>query len=284
MFAICDIADNIGVKCCLDVYWKFKVVAFTVNNVYQLKNASDVFNNLEFIHTNKNVHIYLVEKADKGVDENVSEGVSKAEEVGENENDTTDKKIDETIEHDVISNVEETNEIVGEELSESEAVGELENDTVEKDANEAAHGAETEKYTNEATVEKDAIPTDTTDVAIEKDNDTIEEDTNEAAHDVATTNDAHDATTSDVNDIYDAVRGEGVFEPRCEADWVEVEHIVEEDIYSNEVGGGNTVAGDAKPEMVEEGESEMNEEEEHEEDANSGFVDIDGDVGEDEVA
>ncbi|KAK8567066.1 hypothetical protein V6N13_110144 [Hibiscus sabdariffa] len=42
-----------------------------------------------------------------------------------------------------------------------------------------------------------------------------------------------------------------------------------------------TVASVAKPEMIGEGESEMNEEEE---DVDSGFVDSDGDVGENEVA
>ncbi|KAK9002829.1 hypothetical protein V6N11_060409 [Hibiscus sabdariffa] len=117
------------------------------------------------------------------------------------------------------------------------------NDIVEKDANEAEHDA------HDATQEKDAN---------EEANDTVEKDANEVAHDAALETNPNEAAV--------------------EKGWVEVEDVVEEYAYSNEVGGGNTVAGDTEPEMVEERESEMNEDKE---DVDSGFVD--SDVGEDEV-
>ncbi|KAK8636701.1 hypothetical protein V6N13_124440 [Hibiscus sabdariffa] len=83
------------------------------------------------------------------------------------------------------------------------------------------------------------------------------------------------------NDVVNEVRGERFSEPRWETNWVKVEDVVEEDAYSNEVGRGNTFAGDVELGMVEEGENEMNNEEE---DVDLGIVHSDGDVVEDEVA
>ncbi|KAK8495972.1 hypothetical protein V6N12_062051 [Hibiscus sabdariffa] len=178
-------------------------------------------------------------------------------EVGEHENDALDKEVDQTVEHNAASNVEETYETIVEELYESKVVEEPQNDTIEKDTNEVEHDETPEKDANE-------FARDTT----------LEKDTNEAEHDVASEKDANEVA-------HDAAPEKGANEAAVEKDWVEVEDVVEEDAYSNEVGGGNKTADDTKPKMVEEGESEMNEEEE---DADSGFFVSDGDVGEDEVA
>ncbi|KAK8593535.1 hypothetical protein V6N13_042898 [Hibiscus sabdariffa] len=238
MFAICAIADNIGLKFCVDVYWKSKVWALTVNNVQQLKNDLDAVNMLEFVPTNQNVHIYLVEKTDKELHENVGEGVSEVEEVRKPEKDAnveeSDKPVEEVREPEKDANFEETYETVGEELSEPEKDAnedgvkqevvpiDTTDATIEKDVNDTigsdesevvhdAHDAATEKDANEAAVEKDVVPTETTDTTIEKDvNDT---------HDTTTTNDAHNATINDTHEIR-------------EGDWVDVEDV-EEDAYSN---------------------------------------------------
>ncbi|KAK8603522.1 hypothetical protein V6N13_096000 [Hibiscus sabdariffa] len=251
MFAICALTDDIGLKCCLDVHWKSEVGAFTMKNVHQLKNDSDVFNILESISTNQNVHIYLADKADREelseelfedcfeaieeVGEGVSDALEKDANVEEPETVAEDANFEESRkdakEHDETCNVEEEYETIVEDANVEEPENVVENANVkesEKDANE--HDATCNVDEADKTIVKDANK-----------------------------HYAHNAT----------------LENSMEEDAVEV------DACSNEVGGGNTFAGDAEPETVEEGESEINEEEE---DVDSGFFDSDSDVGEDEVA
>ncbi|KAL4291181.1 hypothetical protein GQ457_14G014140 [Hibiscus cannabinus] len=242
MFAICALADDIGLKCCLDVYWKSEVGPFTMKNVHQLRNDSNVFNILESIPANENVHIYLADKADKEeLSEELFEDCSEAEEVGEGVSDAVEKD----------TNVEEPA-------------------TVDEDANVEESRKDAKEHDTTCNVEE-AYETIVEDVNVEEpelvedtnveEPETVVEDVNiEESEKDANEHDAHDAAAENI---------------------LEVEDVVEEDACSNEVGGGNTIAGDAEPAMVEEGESEMNEEEE---DVDSGFFYSDSDVGEDEVA
>ncbi|KAL4331870.1 hypothetical protein GQ457_07G008790 [Hibiscus cannabinus] len=130
MFAICALADDIGLKCCLDVYWKPEVGPFTMKNVHQLKNDSDVFNILEFIPTNQNVHIYLADNVDRGelfedcskaeelevVSEVVSDAVEKDANIEEPkivaEDANFEESRDDAREHDATCNVEESDETI----------------------------------------------------------------------------------------------------------------------------------------------------------------------------
>ncbi|KAK8608962.1 hypothetical protein V6N13_025271 [Hibiscus sabdariffa] len=247
MFAIFAVADDIRLKCCLDVYWKSEVGPFTMKNFHQLKNESDVFNILESIPTNQNVHIYLADKVDRGkLSEELFKDCSEAEdveEVGKGVSDAVEKDANveepETIAED--ANFEESREDAKE--HDATCNVEEENETIVEDAN--VEEPKTVEDTNVEEPETEAY-------------ETIVEDANE--HDANDTiHDAHDTTPKNIVE----------------------EDVVEEDACSNEVGGGNTIAGDAEPEMVEEGESEMNEEEE---DVDSGYFDSDSDVGEDEFA
>ncbi|KAK8567071.1 hypothetical protein V6N13_110149 [Hibiscus sabdariffa] len=198
-----------------------------MKNVHQLKNDPDVFNILESIPANENVHIYLEE-----VGEGVSDAVEKDANVDEPETVDEDASVEESRkdakEHDATCNVEEADETIVEDVN-------VEEPEIVEDTNVE----EPETVVEDVNIEES------------------EKDANE--------HDAHDAATENI----------------LEEDVVEVEDVVEEDACSNEVGGGNTIAGDAEPAMVEEGESEMNEEEE---DVDSGFFYSDSDVGEDEVA
>ncbi|KAL4382936.1 hypothetical protein GQ457_15G019750 [Hibiscus cannabinus] len=245
MFAICALADDIGLKCCLDVYWKSEVGPFTMKNVHQLKNDSDVFNILESILANENVHIYLADEANREeLSEELFEDYSEAEEVeevGEGVSDAVEKtQIKDAKEHDATCNVEEADEPI------------VEDANVEKP----------EAVVEDANVEEPEIVEDTN----VEEPETVVEDVNiEESEKNVNEHDAHDAAAENI----------------LEEDVVEVEDVMEEDACSNEVGGGNTIAGDAEPAMVEEGESEMNEEEE---DVDSGFFYSDSDVGEDKVA
>ncbi|KAK8624302.1 hypothetical protein V6N13_065649 [Hibiscus sabdariffa] len=133
-----------------------------------------------------------------------------------------------------------------------EEVGEHENNATAKEVNETvAHNATSNVVEADETIGEELSELE------DEANDTVEKDANEVAHDAALETNPNEAAV--------------------EKGWVEVEDVVEEYAYSNEVGGGNTVAGDTEPEMVEERESEMNEDKE---DVDSGFVD--SDVGEDE--
>ncbi|KAK8620610.1 hypothetical protein V6N13_067080 [Hibiscus sabdariffa] len=230
-----------------DVYWKSEVGPFTMKNVHQLKNDSDVFNILESIPANENVHIYLADKADKEeLSEELFEDCSEAEEVGDGVSDVVEKdtNVEEPATVDEDANVEESRK----DAKEHDATCNVEevDETIVEDVN-----VEEPELVEDTNVEEPETVVE--DVNIEE----SEKDANE--------HDAHDAATENI----------------LEEDVVEVEDVVEEDACSNEVGGGNTIAGDAEPAMVEEGESEMNEEEE---DVDSGFFDSDSDVGEDEVA
>ncbi|KAK9044152.1 hypothetical protein V6N11_072468 [Hibiscus sabdariffa] len=198
-----------------------------MKNVHQLKNDSDVFNILESIPANENVHIYLEE-----VGEGVSDAVEKDANVEEPETDDEDANVEESRkdakEHDATCNVEEADETIVEDVN-------VEEPEIVEDTNVE----EPETVVEDVNIEES------------------EKDANE--------HDAYDAAAENI----------------LEEDVVEVEDVVEEDACSNEVGGGNTIAGDAEPAMVEEGESEMNE---AEKDVDSGFFYSDSDVGEDEVA
>ncbi|KAL4388868.1 hypothetical protein GQ457_09G012750 [Hibiscus cannabinus] len=192
------------------------------------------------------------------VGEGVSDAVEKDANVEEPETVDEDANVEESRkdakEHDATCNVEEAYETIVEHANVEEPKTDAEDSNVEESRKDAKE--------HDATCNvEEAYETIVEDVNVEELE--IVEDTNESEKD-ANEHDVHDAAAENI----------------LEEDVVEVEDV-EEDACSNEVGGGNTIAGDAKPAMVEEGESEMNEEEE---DVDSGFFDSDSDVGEDEVA
>ncbi|KAK9006458.1 hypothetical protein V6N11_035496 [Hibiscus sabdariffa] len=142
---------------------------------------------------------------------------------------------------------------------ELEVVGEGVSDAVEKDANieepkTVAEDANFEESRDDAR-EHDAA------CNVEEADETIVEDANDTIHDASCNVEEADETIVEDENEHDAN------DIIHDAHDTTPENIVEEDACSNEVGE-NTIYGDVEPEMVEEGESEMNEEEE---DVNSRF-------------
>ncbi|KAK8488434.1 hypothetical protein V6N11_013071 [Hibiscus sabdariffa] len=202
-----------------------------MKNVHQLKNDSDVFNILESIPANESVHIYLADKADREeLSEELFEDCSEAEEVEE-----VSEGVSDAIEKD--ANVEEP-----ETVAEDANVEESRKDAKEHDATCNVEEAD-ETIVEDVNVEEPEIVEDTN---VEEPETVVEYVNIEESEKDANEHDAHDATAENI----------------LKEDVVEVEDVVEEDACSNEVEGGNKITGDVEPAMVEEGESEMNEEEE----------------------